>query len=93
MIQPKYILERLDGTFVYPDCPNVIKSKEDLQRWFEHTDQVHGENIDDKKSLLAHLPTEYIKETTDTEIKILFPRCKFLATAKFTGNECFGISL
>lgn len=92
-MKPKYIKERLDGTFVYPDCPNTIKSKEDLQRWFEYTDQISGDNINDRLHLLNHLPKEFIKDQTDTEIKILFPRCRFLATATFTGNECYKISL
>lgn len=92
-MKTKYIREKLDGTFVYPNCPTAIKSKEDLQRWFEHTDQISGENIDDRKHLLEHLPTQFIKEQTDTEIKIMFPRCKFSASAIFTGNECYRISL
>ena len=81
----KYIREKLNGTLVYPDCPNVIKSKEDLQRWFEHTDQYYSENIDDKSHLLKYLPTKFIKEQTDTEIKIMFPRCKTTASAIFNG--------
>lgn len=92
-MKTKYIREKLNGTFAYPDCPDTIKSKEDLQRWFEHTAQIDGENIDDKKHLLSHLPVQYIKAQTETEIKIMFPRCKYSASAIFTGNECFRISL
>jgi len=92
-MKPKYIREKLDGTFVYPVCPAIIKSKEDLQRWFENTDQYSGDDINDKSHLLERLPPSYIKEQTETEIKIMFPNCKFLASALFTGNECYRISL
>lgn len=92
MKHPKYIYEKFTGGLHYPNCPETIKSKEDLQRWVEHTCQI-TENIDDRKHILAHLPTQFIKEQTDTEIKIMFPRCKFTASAIFTGNECYRISL
>ena len=93
MKHPKYIYEHFNGHLVYPNCPDVIKSKEDLQRWFEHTDQYYSENIDDRSHLLKHLPKKFIQEQTETEIKIMFPRCKFSASAIFTGNECYRISL
>lgn len=93
-MKPKYIREKLDGTFVYPDCPEMIKSKEDLQRWFEHTDQVYSEeNIDDRSHLLSRIDNGLIKEQSEIKISILFPRCKFLAHAMFTKNECYRISL
>ena len=92
-MKPKYTHEKLDGTFVYPDMPEYIKSKEDLVRWFEHTGKFYSEFIDDRTDLLKHLPANFIQEQTDREIKIMFPRCKYSASAIFTGNECYRISI
>lgn len=91
-MKTKYIHERLDGSFVYPNCPETIKSKEDLRRWFEHTCQI-TDDIDDKNHLLTRLPSKFITEQSNGEIKMLFPRCQFSAIAKFLGKECYGISI
>lgn len=91
-MKAKYTRERLDGTFYYPDCPDIIKSKEDLIRWFEHTGQF-TDDINDRQYLLSHLPAGFIKENTDKVIKIMFPRYKSLANAYFTDNECYKIAV
>jgi len=91
-MKTKYIKEKIDGSFVYPSCPDQIKSKEDLKKWFDHTSQLE-EDIDDKEHLLARLPAKFIKNQTSTEIIIMFQRCKHSASAMFSGKECYRISL
>lgn len=102
-MQPKYTKIKRDWNtgqideIIYPDCPDTIKSKEDLIRWFENRGQVEGDNINDREHLLNRLPKKFIKENTVTEIKIMFPNCKFTASAIFIEgeyqNECCKIAL
>ncbi len=85
--------------YIYPDCPDIIKSKEDLIRWFEHRGQVvdNGRKINDRRHLIKRLPEKFIEESSETEIKIMFPNCKFIASAIFISgeykNECCRISV
>ncbi len=91
----KYLKQKLDGTLVYPPEPPVVKSKEDLQRWFEWTDQFDFETHNDFKSLFDKLQAPFEIETKGTEVilKIKFKNCKYPAYAKFFDRECYSVSI
>ena len=90
-MKAKYIREKLDGTFVYPPEPKEIKSREDLQRWFEWTSQFTEFN--DYRSLKEKLHLPYTENIAKEEkiINIQFPKCT--GYAKFYENECFAVSI